>query len=101
MHLRSAFLLASIALAPFASAQQLAFTFDDLPSHGPLPQGETRLQIAQSILDTLKQQRMPPTYGFVNGVHLATDPSSAEVLKAWTAAGQLLGNHTYSHPNLS
>ena len=101
MHLRSALLFASLAIAPFAPAQQLAFTFDDLPSHGPLPQGETRLQIAQSILGTLKQQHMPPTYGFVNGVHLTTDPSSAEVLKAWTAAGQPLGNHTYSHPNLN
>ncbi len=101
MSLRSALLLASLALAPFARAQQIAFTFDDLPSHGPLPQGETRLQIAQSILATLKQQQMPPTYGFVNGVHLTEDSSTAEVLKAWTAAGQPLGNHTYSHPNLN
>ena len=101
MRLRSALLLAILALASLAYGQQLAFTFDDLPSHGPLPQGETRLQIAQSILDTLQQQRMPPTYGFVNGVHLATDPSSAEVLKAWAAAGQPLGNHTYAHVDLN
>ena len=101
MHLRSAVLLASLALAPVAYAQQIAFTFDDLPSHGPLPEGDTRLQITQSILETLKQQHMPSTYGFVNGVHLVTDPTSAEVLKAWTAAGQPLGNHTYSHPNLA
>lgn len=101
MHLRSAFLFASVVLGSCAHAQKIAFTFDDLPSHGPLPQGETRLQIAQSILDTLRQQHMPPTYGFVNGVHLTTDPSSGEVLKAWTAAGQPLGNHTYSHPNLA
>jgi len=101
LHLRSAVLLASLVLAPVAYAQQIAFTFDDLPAHGPLPEGETRLQIAQSILGTLKRQQMPPTYGFVNGIHLATDPASAEVLKAWIAAGQPLGNHTYSHPNLA
>jgi len=101
LDLRSAVFLVSLVLAPVAYAQQIAFTFDDLPSHGPLPEGETRLQIAQSILDTLKQQHMPPTYGFVNGVHLATEPASAEVLNAWTAAGQPLGNHTYSHPNLT
>jgi peptidoglycan-N-acetylglucosamine deacetylase len=99
--LRSPLLLASLLFAPVARGQQIAFTFDDLPSHGPLPQGETRLQIAQSILDTLKNDHMPPTYGFVNGVHLTTDPSTADVLKAWTAAGQPLGNHTYSHPNLA
>ena len=101
MRICSAILFASFALTPVAYAQQIAFTFDDLPSHGPLPQSETRLQIARSILETLKQQHMPLTYGFVNGVHLSTDPSTAEVLQAWTAAGQPLGNHTYSHPNLA
>ena len=101
MHLRSTLILVLLAIVPSARAQQIAFTFDDLPSHGSLPPGETRLQIARSILDTLKQHHMPPTYGFVNGVHLTTDPSTAEVLKAWIAAGQPLGNHTYSHPNLS
>ena len=50
-----------------ARAQQIAFTFDDLPSHGPLPPGVTRLQIADSILATLKKDKMPPTYGFING----------------------------------
>ena len=100
MSLRSSIFVGALVLAPFARAQQIAFTFDDLPSHGPLPQNETRLQIARSILDTLKENHMPPTYGFVNGVHTTTDPSTAEVLKAWTAAGQPLGNHTFSHPNL-
>lgn len=101
MRLHSALLLASLALVPLARAQQIAFTFDDLPSHGPLPQGETRLQIAQSILNTLRQQHMPPTYGFVNGVHLTEEPGTGEVLKAWTAAGQPLGNHTYAHVDLN
>jgi len=101
MRLRATLLVLAVTLAARGHAQQIAFTFDDLPSHGPLPDGDTRMQIAQSILATLKQQHMPPTYGFVNGIHLTTDPSSAEVLKAWTAAGQPLGNHTFAHVDLN
>ena len=79
------------------SAQQIAFTFDDLPSHGDLPPGTSRLDVANSILTTWREQKMPEVYGFVNGFRLEKDPSQIEVLKAWRAAGQPLGNHTWSH----
>ena len=58
-----------------AWCQQMAVTFDDLPAHGPMPPGMTRVEIAQSILETLKQERMPPVYGFVNGGRAEEDPS--------------------------
>jgi peptidoglycan/xylan/chitin deacetylase (PgdA/CDA1 family) len=79
---------------------EMAITFDDLPAHGQRPPSVTRLQIAQSILDTLKQQQMPPVYGFINGVRTQEDPVTLGVLKAWRAAGEPLGNHTWSHPDL-
>ena len=101
MRIRSILLLATFAIALSASAQELAITFDDLPAHGPLPAGETRLQIAQSILDTIKREHLPPIYGMVNGVHLTEDPSTGAVLKAWVAAGNPLGNHTWAHVNLN
>ena len=91
-------LLASVAPA---APQQVAFTFDDLPTHGDLPPGETRIEIASSILKTLHDQHMPPVYGFVNAVRLEKNPNSIAVLKAWRAAGQPLGSHTYSHPALN
>jgi peptidoglycan-N-acetylglucosamine deacetylase len=84
-----------------AGAQQIAFTFDDLPVHGPLPQGETRLAIADSILSTFKSEKMPTVYGFINGVHLEKEPDTAAVLKAWRDAGEPLGNHTYEHVGLN
>jgi hypothetical protein len=34
-----------LGAAMSAGAQQIAFTFDDLPAHGPLPPGETRIQV--------------------------------------------------------
>jgi peptidoglycan/xylan/chitin deacetylase (PgdA/CDA1 family) len=80
-----------------AWGQQMAITFDDLPSHGAMPAGMTRMDIAQSILATLKRERMPPTYGFINGKRLEQDASSLGVLVAWRAAGNPLGNHTWAH----
>jgi peptidoglycan/xylan/chitin deacetylase (PgdA/CDA1 family) len=95
-------LLLLLALMPFvAQAQKIAITFDDLPAHGDLPPGVTRLQVAQSVLHTLKLLQMPPVYGFVNGVQLQQAPTDAAVLMAWRDAGQPLGNHTWSHPDLS
>ena len=99
MKINSLVVMLLLATAP-AHGQQMAITFDDLPAHGEKPAGITRLEIAQSILATLKQQRMPPTYGFINGKRPEADASSPAVLLAWRAAGQPLGNHTWTHADL-
>lgn len=77
--------------------QQLAITFDDLPAHGAHPPAISRIQIIQSILATLESEKLPPTYGFVNGVRTKEVPETLDVLHAWRAAGQPLANHTWSH----
>jgi peptidoglycan/xylan/chitin deacetylase (PgdA/CDA1 family) len=76
---------------------QVALTFDDLPSHGPLPQGLTRVEIANSIIKSLQAAHAPPVYGFVNAKRLEEDPSNLQVLQIWRDAGFPLGNHTFSH----
>lgn len=83
-----------------AHAQQLAITFDDLPAHGAHPPAQSRLDIIQSILATLKREHMPPTYGFITALKTEEHPETMAVLQAWRAAGQPLGNHTWLHPNL-
>lgn len=80
---------------------QIAFTFDDLPAHGPLPPGETRLDVITKIISALHHAGAPATYGFVNGQAIETDPTNFAVLKAWHDAGFPLGNHTWSHINLN
>ncbi len=80
---------------------QLAITFDDLPDHGPLPPGETRIEIASKILKALRDAKLPPIFGFVNGVAISKNPGDAAVLDAWRAAGSPLGNHGWSHLNLN
>lgn len=96
------FILALLVFAaPALAAPEVAFTFDDLPVHSVLPPGMTRVDIARTMIAALKAARMPPAYGFVNGVGTASEPQSAPVLDLWRAAGNPLGNHTWSHPGLT
>jgi peptidoglycan-N-acetylglucosamine deacetylase len=83
-----------------ASAQQVALTFDDLPSHGNLPPGMTRVDVAKGVLRALVDAKAPRVYGFINAQKLHDDPSTEEVLRLWTAAGFPLGSHTWSHMDL-
>ncbi len=88
------------AAPPKDAPLQVAFTFDDLPAHGPLPPGEYRPEPMRSIITTLKAERMPPVYGFVNGFRVAEYPYQMELLREWLASGNPLGSHTWSHPAL-
>jgi len=98
----AAALLCGTALTVSALAEpKIAISFDDLPVHGVLPAGLSRTDIAQQIIDALKAGAIPPTYGLVNGVGIEREPSSAAVLEMWRASGNLLGNHTWTHPGLS
>lgn len=99
---RALHLIVFLAAFTFSSqAQQIAFTWDDLPAHSALPQGETRVEIGHKLIDAMKAAHMPPVYGFVNAVALEREPASAPMLKDWRDAGFLLGNHTWSHMNLN
>ncbi len=96
-----AFVVLVVALHAIAAAQEVALTFDDLPAHGPLPPGITRLDVAKSIIATLKAANAPQVYGFINAVKLEQVPEDMAVLKEWRSAGYMLGNHTYSHMSLN
>lgn len=83
-----------------APGPQIAITVDDLPVHGLLPRGESRIEVARQMIGALRRAHLPPVYGFVNGQRIQDHPDTIAVLAAWRQAGDLLGNHTWSHMNL-
>lgn len=96
-------LLAALALlAAPASAKplELAITIDDLPLHGPIPAGETPLDVATRITAAIKASKLRTAYAFVNGRWTQTNPETLEALKVWRRAGIPLGNHSWSHANV-
>jgi peptidoglycan/xylan/chitin deacetylase (PgdA/CDA1 family) len=90
-----------VVMTASAQAQQIAFTWDDLPAHSALPPGETRIEIGRKLIAAMKEAGVPPVYGFVNGIRTEEQPLSTPMLKEWRDAGFLLGNHTWSHMNLN
>ncbi|HEX4005712.1 MAG TPA: polysaccharide deacetylase family protein [Acidobacteriaceae bacterium] len=94
-------MVSTVAMAGVAGAQQVAITFDDLPAHSVLPPGETRIEVANQVIRALHRAHVPPTYGFVNGIRVQEQPDTIGVLGAWRAAGNPLGNHTWTHMNLN
>lgn len=93
------FVVSAPALA-FA-AVKMAVTVDDLPVHGKLPPGISRLEIAKSMLATLQANHVPEVYGFINAGKIGHDKELTEILKLWVRSGYPLGNHTFSHKDLS
>lgn len=80
---------------------RVAVTVDDLPMHAPIPPGESRIEIAQKIIASLKRHNVPEVYGFINAGKIKEDPLSEEVLSLWIQAGYPLGNHVYDHLSLN
>lgn len=100
--MRCALLAAALLMSAAAMAEpNVAITLDDLPAHGVLPAGVTRVEVANQMIAALQAAGIPPTYGLVNASLIDGEPASAPVLQAWRRAGHLLGNHTFSHPALS
>lgn len=82
-------------------AFEIAITIDDLPVSGELPVGQSRLEIANTILATLKKHHVEGVYGFVIGKEVTNNPDGSKILQTWIKDGNQLGNHTYSHLDLS
>lgn len=93
--------LGVLAAVAMGRAQQIAFTWDDVPAHSATPPGETRVEIAEKLISAMKDAGLPPVYGFVNGVAVEREPASEAVFKIWRDGGLFLGNHAWSHMNLN
>jgi peptidoglycan/xylan/chitin deacetylase (PgdA/CDA1 family) len=94
--------------AQSAGTRTMALTFDDLPFAVPgdddAPGKLAEVQRANArILKTLASHHAV-AIGFVNEIKLNVGKerdARTAVLRQWLTAGMDLGNHTYSHPDLS
>jgi peptidoglycan/xylan/chitin deacetylase (PgdA/CDA1 family) len=93
--------LASGAHAANTPKLKVALTFDDLPLNGALGAGFKQSDYARDTVAVLAKYRIPPSYGFINARKLEGNPDGALALQIWAKSGNPLGNHTYSHPNLT
>jgi peptidoglycan/xylan/chitin deacetylase (PgdA/CDA1 family) len=84
-----------------AFAEKVALTFDDLPLNGELAPGMTRAGIVREVLAILKSRQVPPVFGFINAQRMEGSADGVEAMRLWVQGGQLVGNHVYSHPDLS
>jgi peptidoglycan/xylan/chitin deacetylase (PgdA/CDA1 family) len=80
---------------------KVALTFDDLPLNGTLAAGAKQSDYVRDTVAVLRKHRIPPTYGFINARKLEGNPDGARALRTWVAAGNPVGNHTYSHIDLT
>jgi peptidoglycan/xylan/chitin deacetylase (PgdA/CDA1 family) len=83
-----------------ADPPSLAVTIDDLPVHGPVPAGETPLDVARRMTEALRASGLRTAYAFVNGRWTESEPATMEVLRTWRRAGVPLGNHSWSHASV-
>jgi peptidoglycan/xylan/chitin deacetylase (PgdA/CDA1 family) len=86
--------------APRSGAIDVAVTVDDLPHHGPDLPGQSPLSIHQAFLAAFRAHHLPPVYGFVVGGQVEARSDTRAALEAWVAAGNPVGNHTHTHPDL-
>lgn len=89
-----------VVLVVGARAQEVALTFDDLPRHGALPPGVSRVDVARSLVEALTEGDVPTTYGFMNAQRMEEDATGADVLRVWLDSGFPLASHAYSHMDL-
>jgi peptidoglycan-N-acetylglucosamine deacetylase len=88
--------------ARVAAAEDVALTFDDLPTLALTRSFAYADLTTVKLLDGLRRNGIPAT-GFVNEGKLeGTDkPARIALLESWLDAGMDLGNHSYSHLSLN
>ena len=94
-------LFCAIAAAEPGAKLKVALTFDDLPLNGMLPAGAKKSDFARDTIEVLKKHHIPPSYGFIVAKQLERDPDGAAALQVWVNGGNPLGNHTYTHLDLT
>jgi peptidoglycan/xylan/chitin deacetylase (PgdA/CDA1 family) len=89
-----------------AQARRVAVTFDDVPFLPETEAGTCDPNLARSdnerLLDLISQRRIPTVGLIVPGRRCGNNSTGLmrDLLRSWLDAGLVLGNHTYTHPDL-
>jgi peptidoglycan/xylan/chitin deacetylase (PgdA/CDA1 family) len=80
---------------------EVAITVDDLSRMASTSDPGSGGAVLHRLVSAFKAHHLPPVTGFVNGKRIEEHPEDRAALVEWLAAGNLLGNHTYSHLDLA
>lgn len=89
-----------LSIPPAAAETRVAFTVDDLLTHGPLPKGRTHAQVVRAMAGALKEGGIPGAVAFVTAFGAGTVKEQTALCRAWRKAGYGFGNHTSAHQDL-
>jgi peptidoglycan/xylan/chitin deacetylase (PgdA/CDA1 family) len=80
---------------------EIAITVDDLTRPLFEPAQQSPELVVDRLVAAFARHHLPPVTGFLNGVTVERQPQDERAVAHWLAAGNLLGNHTYSHLDLA
>ena len=80
---------------------EVAITVDDLSRPAFQGDDEPAGPVIEKLVTAFAAHHLPPVTGFLNGLQLRQHPADRAAVERWLAAGNLLGNHTYSHLDLA
>jgi peptidoglycan/xylan/chitin deacetylase (PgdA/CDA1 family) len=99
------FLAVSAARAPDLPRNgqpiELAITVDDLTRPPFEPAYQPPERVIDQLVAAFSRHHLPAVTGFLNGASIEGHPADEAAIERWVAAGNLLGNHTYSHLDLA
>lgn len=99
IHAAQATLAAACLIGSAHAAQRIALTMDDGPHLRATPRLSPQARNA-ALLAALQKHQVQATL-FVTCGNGADRPEGLALVKAWSDAGHLLGNHTMTHPDLN
>jgi peptidoglycan/xylan/chitin deacetylase (PgdA/CDA1 family) len=103
--IRFALVCLALSMAAAAQSRAVAVTFDDLPRGGDSSRAHDLASVRAMTRKLLKGMEGIPLAAFANSGSTTAQQLGAaglhEVLKLWCGRGRILGNHTYTHPDIN
>lgn len=88
-----------LGASPALAQKRIALTFDDVPRQpGAFLTPDQR---TEALIAALRRAQVPQVAFFLNPGQIADSEGGAARIRAYVAAGHLIANHSWDHPDLS